>query len=128
MSANVDGSPSDPNRDRYAKELGYSTSYMYRESEYANSGWPGGPMRLLMNPRSNLRPRWLVCGRFGAFGGAKLPNRRSTYEKQLAPAHPLGGADSYSVACPWYAEPGTNVLYEDGSVMFRRFPNETLGL
>jgi type II secretory pathway pseudopilin PulG len=121
-------SPGDPNRELYIKQLGYSDSYIYRQTEYANSGWPGKRIRLMMNPKPNQRPRWLVCGRFGAFTGTKLPYKRTTYEKEVTPAHPLGGADSYSVACPWYAGPGTNVLYEDGTVMFRRFPNETLGL
>jgi len=108
---------SDPNVDLYLKIYYYPGSYEYRQNEEA--GDVGRQISLLTRPQSQEGyKRWLLKDR-GVLGAAGLQKpfpggttRHSTPAGRWEPDR--RGYGSY-----WH-EGGTNVLYEDGSVFFRR--------
>lgn len=124
--------PGDPNANIYKNYYGFSSSYIYRQSDIAAGGGNGSPIRLgqYSNRRGEeTRPRWLVASRWGSFSlpGRVLPHDTRP-EFNSHKFNPSGHIDQFSVSSPWYKTPGVHVLYEDGSVLWRSYPNETLGL
>lgn len=120
--------PADPNRDLWATNYRYSRSYIYRQSDIASGSSGGGKAIRIGQPRSagEVHPRWLVVDRFGSAGTTNLPYPGLSQSGNRG-RHPSASLDGSSVSSYWH-EGGANVLYEDGSVLWRSYPNESLGL
>jgi prepilin-type N-terminal cleavage/methylation domain-containing protein len=130
-------SPGDPNAAHYRPLRGYSSSYIYRQGHNspgsAQNGKPIRPGMFGETPRPSAgpetKPRWLLAGRWGSFGGPNRdPHGRGRNDPVMVGSHPSGTTDGQSVDCPWYRKPGTWVFYEDGSLRWRSYPEEALGL
>lgn len=120
--------PGDPNRDLWISDYRYSRSYIYRQSDNASGSAGGGRVIRLGQPRTpeEVHPRWIVVDRFGSPGTTNLPYAKG--EKSVNRGrHPSASIDGSSVASYWH-EGGANVLYEDGMVLWRVFPVDSLGL
>lgn len=116
--------PGDPNANAYKRDLGYPRSYYYRQSDIA-AGQEGTGQRIRLDVFSNRigsehRPRWLLADRWYTAG-----NPRG--EMNLGKKHPSGSIDGYTVSAQHHPAKGLNVLYEDGSVQWRSYPDQTLG-
>lgn len=123
--------PADPNREFWGMTSygGISLSYMYRQSDIASGGNGGGRPIRLGQPRNpnEVHPRWLVVDRWGSPGGStNLPYPGASQAVNRG-RHPSAALDNSSVRSYWH-EGGANVLYEDGSVLWRSFPEESMGL
>ncbi len=108
--------PGDPNKEHWKESLGYSRSYMYRQSDTASGSNGGGRViRLGMDRNGPVeRPRWLVLCRYGTAGSP--------------PKLPFPGRFKDGSASSYWHEGGLNVLYEDGSVQWRSFPEDLIGI
>ncbi len=126
--------PGDPNRTLYENRTSDNVpvSYMYRQNAQAGKGTTDKPsIRLSLLTRPNNQEgyrRWIVSDRnvLGPTGIVKpYPGASLQLRGTNAPTT-WSDRDTSSRQSYWHPG-GCTVLYEDGSAIFRRYPDEPVG-